>query len=283
MLVPAISFITLLVGGPLVLAIWLSFSDATGGSLSGDFVGLTNFTRAFESAIFRRALLNTFIFTVASQVLVLVLGRVLAGFLAKDFWGKWILRFFILLPWAAPIALGAIGWKWIFDSLYSVLNWTLQALQLITPAEFPQWLGEPTLAMISIIAVHAWRILPFATVIMLAGQASIPQEVEEAALVDGAVGWRKQIYVTLPMLLPVMTIALLFGIVFTATDMAVVYILTRGGPFNSTHMVSTWAFQTGVLSGSTGAGAAMSLTLFPILVVATILMLRFARRVDVGL
>jgi multiple sugar transport system permease protein len=283
MLVPAISFIILLVGGPLLLAVWLSFSDATGGSLSGDFVGLTNFTRAFESAIFRRALLNTFIFTIASQVLVLVLGRVLAGFLAKDFWGKWILRFFILLPWAAPIALGAIGWKWIFDSLYSVLNWTLQAMQLITPAEFPQWLGEPTLAMISIIAVHAWRILPFATVIMLAGQASIPQEVEEAALVDGAVGWRKQIYVTLPMLLPVMTIALLFGIVFTATDMAVVYILTRGGPFNSTHMVSTWAFQTGVLSGSTGAGAAMSLTLFPILVVATILMLRFARRVDVGL
>jgi multiple sugar transport system permease protein len=283
MLVPAISFIILLVGGPLLLAVWLSFSDATGGSLSGDFVGLTNFTRAFESAIFRRALLNTFIFTIASQVLVLVLGRVLAGFLAKDFWGKWILRFFILLPWAAPIALGAIGWKWIFDSLYSVLNWTLQALQLITPAEFPQWLGEPTLAMISIIAVHAWRILPFATVIMLAGQASIPQEVEEAALVDGAVGWRKQIYVSLPMLSPVMTIALLFGIVFTATDMAVVYILTRGGPFNSTHMVSTWAFQTGVLSGSTGAGAAMSLTLFPILVVATILMLRFARRVDVGL
>jgi multiple sugar transport system permease protein len=283
MLVPAISFIILLVGGPLLLAVWLSFSDATGGSMSGDFVGLTNFTRAFESAIFRRALLNTFIFTIASQVLVLVLGRVLAGFLAKDFWGKWILRFFILLPWAAPIALGAIGWKWIFDSLYSVLNWTLQAMQLITPAEFPQWLGEPTLAMISIIAVHAWRILPFATVIMLAGQASIPQEVEEAALVDGAVGWRKQIYVTLPMLLPVMTIALLFGIVFTATDMAVVYILTRGGPFNSTHMVSTWAFQTGVLSGSTGAGAAMSLTLFPILVVATILMLRFARRVDVGL
>ena len=145
MLVPAISFIILLVGGPLVLAVWLSFSDATGGSLSGDFVGLTNFTRAFESAIFRRALLNTFIFTIASQVLVLVSGRVLAAFLAKDFWGKWILRFFILLPWAAPIALGAIGWKWIFDSLYSVLNWTLQALQLITPAEFPQCWVSPRL------------------------------------------------------------------------------------------------------------------------------------------
>jgi multiple sugar transport system permease protein len=283
LLLPAISFIVLLVGAPLALAIWLSFSDATGGSLSGEFVGFSNFTRAFGSAIFRRALLNTFIFTVASQTLVLVLGRLLAAFLVKDFWGKWILRFLILLPWAAPIALGAIGWKWIFDSLYSVLNWTLQAIHVITPGDFPQWLGEPTLAMISIIAVHTWRILPFATVIMLAGQASIPQEVEEAALVDGAVGWRKQVYVTLPMLLPVMTIALLFGIVFTATDMAVVYILTRGGPFNSTHMISTWAFQTGVLSGSTGAGAAMSVFLVPILVVITVLMLRFARRVDVGL
>lgn len=283
LLIPAISFIVLLVGGPLLLAVWLSFSDATGGSLSGDFVGLTNFTRAFESAIFRRALFNTFIFTIGSQVLVVILGRLLSNFLVKDFKGKWVLRALILLPWAAPIALGAIGWKWIFDSLYSVLNWTLQAVNLISPGDFPQWLGEPTLAMMSIIAVHAWRILPFATVIMLAGQAAIPQEVEEAALVDGAVGWRKQVYVTLPMLLPVMTIAVLFGIVFTATDMAVVYILTRGGPFNSTHMVSTWAFQTGVLSGSTGAGAAMSLFLFPILVIVTILMLRFARRVDVGL
>ena len=282
MIAPAIVFIAVLVGGPLILAIYVSFTDATAGSLTGDFVGLDNFARALRSTIFRRAMWNTFLFTFASQVLVLLLGQLVASFLVKDFRGKWLLRMLILLPWAAPIALGAIGWKWIFDSLYSVLNWSLQALQILSPAQFPQWLGEPTLALISIIGVHTWRILPFSTVIILAGLASIPREIEEAALVDGASSWQKRIYVTLPMLLPIMTIALLFGIVFTATDMAVVYILTRGGPFNTTHVVASWAFQVGILSGSTSSGAAISLFLVPILVVVSVVMLRFARRIDVG-
>jgi multiple sugar transport system permease protein len=282
MIAPAIAFILVLVGGPLILAIYVSFTDATAGSLSGDFVGLDNFARALRSTIFRRAMWNTFLFTFASQVLVLLLGQLVANFLVKDFRGKWLLRMLILLPWAAPIALGAIGWKWIFDSLYSVLNWSLQAVQILSPAQFPQWLGEPNLALISIIGVHTWRILPFSTVIILAGLASIPRDVEEAALVDGASSWQKRIYVTLPMLLPIMTIALLFGIVFTATDMAVVYILTRGGPFNTTHVVSSWAFQVGILSGSTSSGAAISLFLVPILVVVSVVMLRFARRIDVG-
>jgi multiple sugar transport system permease protein len=282
MIAPAIAFILVLVGGPLILAIYVSFTDATAGSLSGDFVGLDNFARALRSTIFRRAMWNTFLFTFASQVLVLLLGQLVANFLVKDFRGKWLLRMLILLPWAAPIALGAIGWKWIFDSLYSVLNWSLQAVHILSPAQFPQWLGEPNLALISIIGVHTWRILPFSTVIILAGLASIPRDVEEAALVDGASSWQKRIYVTLPMLLPIMTIALLFGIVFTATDMAVVYILTRGGPFNTTHVVSSWAFQVGILSGSTSSGAAISLFLVPILVVVSVVMLRFARRIDVG-
>jgi multiple sugar transport system permease protein len=282
MIAPAIAFILVLVGGPLILAIYVSFTDATAGSLSGEFVGLDNFARALRSTIFRRAMWNTFLFTFASQVLVLLLGQLVANFLVKDFRGKWLLRMLILLPWAAPIALGAIGWKWIFDSLYSVLNWSLQAVQILSPAQFPQWLGEPNLALISIIGVHTWRILPFSTVIILAGLASIPRDIEEAALVDGASSWQKRIYVTLPMLLPIMTIALLFGIVFTATDMAVVYILTRGGPFNTTHVVSSWAFQVGILSGSTSSGAAISLFLVPILVVVSVVMLRFARRIDVG-
>jgi multiple sugar transport system permease protein len=243
---------------------------------------LDNFARALRSTIFRRAMWNTFLFTFSSQVLVLLLGQLVANFLVKDFRGKWLLRMLILLPWAAPIALGAIGWKWIFDSLYSVLNWSLQALQILSPAQFPQWLGEPNLALVSIIGVHTWRILPFSTVIILAGLASIPRDIEEAALVDGASSWQKRIYVTLPMLLPIMTIALLFGIVFTATDMAVVYILTRGGPFNTTHVVASWAFQVGILSGSTSSGAAISLFLVPILVVVSVVMLRFARRIDVG-
>jgi multiple sugar transport system permease protein len=282
MIAPAIIFIAVLVGGPLLLAIYVSFTDASAGALSGDFVGLDNFARALRSTIFRRAMWNTFLFTLTSQVLVLLLGQLVANFLVKDFRGKWVLRMLILLPWAAPIALGVIGWKWIFDSLYSVLNWSLQAMQILSPAQFPQWLGEPNLALISIIGVHTWRILPFSTVIILAGLASIPRDVEEAALVDGATSWQKRIYVTLPMLLPIMTIALLFGIVFTATDMAVVYILTRGGPFNTTHVVSSWAFQVGILSGSTSSGAAISLFLVPILVVVSVVMLRFARRIDVG-
>jgi len=279
---PAVLFVLLLVGGPLLLAIYLSFTNAVAGSLEGDFIGLANFRREWNNPIFREALKNTFIFVFASQVIVLVLAKILANFLIRDFRGKWFLRFLIILPWAAPIALGVIGWKWIFDSLYSTVNWTGRALGLIEPLNDPQWVGEPDLAIGAIVAVHAWRLLPFATIIILAGLAGIPREINDAAAVDGAVGWRKMVYVTIPMVLPIMTIAVLFGIVFTATDMVVVFLLTNGGPFNSTQMITTWAFQTGIVSGALGAGAAVSLFLFPILLFVTVLMLLFARRTEVG-
>jgi multiple sugar transport system permease protein len=279
---PAIVFVALLVGGPLALAIYLSFTNAVAGSLEGDFIGLANFRREWNNPIFRDALRNTFIFVFVSQVIVLVLAKILANFLIRDFRGKWFLRFLIILPWAAPIALGVIAWKWIFDSLYSTINWTGRTLGLVEPLNNPQWVGEPDLAMGAIIAVHAWRLLPFATIIILAGLAGIPREIDDAAAVDGATGWRKMVYVTIPMVLPIMTIAVLFGIVFTATDMVVVYLLTNGGPFNSTQMITTWAFQTGIVSGALGAGAAVSLFLFPILLCVTVLMLLFARRTEVG-
>jgi multiple sugar transport system permease protein len=282
LIAPAIVFVLVLVGGPLLLAMWLSFTTATAGSLSGDFIGLDNFTREWSNPIFRDALKNTFFFTLVSQVIVLVLAKVLANFLIRDFRGKWFIRFLIILPWAAPISLGVIGWKWIFDSLYSSVNWIGQALHLLGQNENPQWTGNPDLAMAAIITAHSWRLLPFATIIILAGLASIPREVEDAAAVDGATGWRKMAFVTIPMVLPIMTIALLFGIVFTATDMVVVYLLTNGGPFNSTQMITTWAFQTGIISGALGDGAAVSLYLFPILLVVTVLMLWFARRTEVA-
>jgi multiple sugar transport system permease protein len=278
---PAILFIVLLVGGPFVLAVYLSFTNAIAGSLEGDWVGLRNFLNQWNNPIFRDALKNTFIFVFASQAIVLVVAKVLANFLIRDFRGKWFLRFLIILPWAAPIALSMMGWKWIFDSLYSSINWVGRELGLISPLEDPQWLGEPNLAIASIIAVHAWRLIPFAAIIILAGLAGIPKEIDDAAAVDGATGWRKMVYVTIPMLLPIMTIALLFGIVFTATDMIVVFLLTNGGPFNSTQMITTWAFQTGILGGSLGTGAAVSLFLFPILVLVAVLMLLFARRSEV--
>ena len=288
---PAVLYIGLLIGAPLGLAIYLSFTDATAGSLTGDWVGLRNYTEEWGSENFRRALRNTILFTLVSQAIVLVGAAILAHWLVKDFPGKWFLRFLILLPWAAPVSLGTIGWLWIFEPTLSVVNWTLVHLQtgpldalgidLIDPLDPPQWLGRPNLAMASIIAVHAWRILPFATVIFIAGLASIPAEVDDAAKIDGATGLKKLFYVTLPLQLPIALVALLFGIVFTATDITVVYILTNGGPFNQTQMLTMWAFQTGIRGSSLGAGAAISLYLLPILVFVSIGMLWFARRAEV--
>jgi multiple sugar transport system permease protein len=282
LIAPAVLFIALLVGAPLVLSVYLSLTDATAGALSGPFVGLDNFTSQWDDPNFRRALRNTIVFTLLSNVIVVAGAATLSHFLIRDFRGKWVLRFLILLPWAAPVALTTIGWLWIFDSLFSVVNWVLIHLGFVDEFNPPQWLGDPDLGLAAITTVHAWRLLPFATVIMIAGLASIPPEVDDAARVDGAVGLRKLWHVTLPLQLPIALIAILFGIVFTATDMAVVYILTRGGPFNSTQMLPLWAFATGIQSGDLGAGAAVALYLLPILAVVTVLMLFAARRVEVS-
>jgi multiple sugar transport system permease protein len=253
---PAVLYIVLLVGAPLGLAVYLSLTDATAGSLSGDFVGFHNYTEVWHSENFRKAFRNTIFFTLVSQAIVLVGAAILAHHLVRPFRGRWFLRFLVVLPWAAPVALGTIGWLWIFESTLSVVNWSLVHLQ-------------------------AWRILPFATVIFIAGLASIPPEVDDAAKVDGATGIKKLWYVTLPLQLPIALVALLFGIVFTATDITVVYILTNGGPFNQTQMLPMWAFQTGIRASSLGEGAAISLYLLPILVVISIAMLWFARRAEV--
>jgi multiple sugar transport system permease protein len=281
---PAVVFVLALVGGPLILAVLLSFTNATAGDLRGKWVGLENFRTEWSNPSFQHAVWHTFLFTVISQLVVLVAAGLLAHALLKDFPGKWILRFLILLPWAAPIALSLMAWKWMFDTSYSIFNWTLVHFGLADKVDPPQYLAQPKLAMGSVIAVHAWRIIPFAVVIFLAGLASIPKEVDDAAAIDGATGFRKFWSVTLPLQLPIATVAVLFGIVFTATDMAVVYILTAGGPppSFSTEMVTTWAYKTGIESGSLGPGAAISLFLLPVLAVVTILMLVFARKTEVS-
>jgi multiple sugar transport system permease protein len=280
---PAVLFITALVAGPLLLAIYLSFTDATAGSLHGKWIGLENFRRVWHNSAFQDAVWHTFLFTVLSQIVVLVVAGFLAHALIRQFRGKWILRFLILLPWAAPLPLSLMGWTWMFDTTYSIINWTLQHLHLASTVSPPQWLAQPRLAMGSVIAVHAWRIIPFATVIFLAGIASIPREVDDAAAIDGATGFRKFWSVSLPLQLPIATVALLFGIVFTATDMAVVFVLTNGGPppSNSTEMITTYAYKTGIESGSLGEGAAISLFLLPVLAVVAIGMLIVARRAEV--
>jgi multiple sugar transport system permease protein len=283
LIAPAVIFIVLVVGVPFGWAIYLSMTDAFGGSMTGNWVGLDNFTGVWENENFRRALRNTLIFTFGSQAIVLVGAAILSHYLIRDFRGKWIIRFLIILPWAAPVALGTLGWLWIFDSLFSVINWTLgHVFGVVDTADPPQWLGQPNLTLLAVTLVHAWRILPFAVVIFLAGLASIPSEVDDAAKIDGATGIRKLLFVTLPLQLPIALVALLFGIVFTAADFTVVYVLTQGGPFNSTQMLTTWAFQTGINSGSLGEGAAISLYLFPLLIVVSFGMLFFAKRAQVS-
>jgi len=278
---PAVIYILALIGVPFVLAFVYAFSDVKVGSISYHWVGLENFRSILQSPSFRKALANSFIFTIVSQILVIVGSTILAFPLKDKFRGRGFVRFLILLPWVAPISLGAIGWKWILDSLYSVINWVLVAMHLFKPYSAPMWLGEPTLAMASVILVQTWRLLPFSTVIILAGLTAIPKEIPEAAEVDGAGFWRKLFQIDLPMMLPIINVAVLFGIIFTFTDMTVVYVLTAGGPYDSTQVLPSLAFFTGVLGGDLSQGAAISLFLVPILVAVTYFMLRMAHKSEV--
>jgi multiple sugar transport system permease protein len=282
MLAPAILYIVLTVGAPFLMAIAYSFSNVSVGSASGRFVGLENFTALLHDSTFLRALGNTFIFALSSQVLVLVLATILAIALQKDFPGRWFVRLLILLPWVAPISLGSIGWLWIFDPVYSVINWTLRAIGVFGEGTWPIWLGQPKLAMASIIGVQVWRTLPLATVISLGGLTAIPQDIHDAAAVDGAGFFRHLFVITLPLVLPILLVAVLFGLVFAITDMIVVYVLTRGGPFDMTQVLSSLAFFRGIDAGDLSGGAAVALFLLPVLAACAVLLLRMARRAEVG-
>jgi multiple sugar transport system permease protein len=280
MFAPALLYIVLLVAVPFALAFIYAFGDVKVGSVGYHFVGFDNFASILESPSFRKALRNSFIFTFASQLLTLLGSLTLALLLDRQFRGRWWVRFLVLLPWVAPISIGAIGWKWMLDSIYSVISWTLIALHLVKPFDAPMWLGEPELAMLCVILVHSWRLLPFSTVIILAGLTAIPKDIPEAAAIDGAGFWRVLFQITLPMLRPILNVALLFGIVFTFTDMTVVYLLTQGGPFDSTQVLPSLAFSTGILGGDLAAGAAIALFIVPLLLIIAFAMLRAAHSAE---
>lgn len=282
LLAPAVIYIAALVGFPFLLAIYYSLSDATVGSQTLHFVGLENFRRLLENDTFWVSMRNALVFTLISQFLVVVLGKILAMALYKNFRGKWLVRLLILLPWVAPISLGSIGWLWIFDPVYSVINWMLRALGVFGPNTWPIWLGQPDLAMASVILVNVWRLLPLSTVIILAGMSAIPQDIHDAASVDGAGFWRRLFRITLPLLMPIMLVAMLFGVVFTFTDMIVIYVLTRGGPYDTTQVLASFAYFTGIQGGDLAEGAAISLFLFPLLVAVAIALLTIARKAEVA-
>jgi multiple sugar transport system permease protein len=286
LIAPALIYIGAVIGVPFILSLWFSVSDVTVSSAAGHFVGLENFRSALDDPSFRRALRNTFLFAIVSQSIVIVLATTLAVALQKNFRGKWVVRLLILLPWVAPVSLGSIGWLWILDSIYSIINYALyHGLGVCGPkpgmTPCPVWLGQPNLAMISIIAVQVWRTMPLATIINLGGLSSIPQDIHDAAAIDGASFFRTMFQITIPLVLPILLVAVLFGFVFAFTDMIVVWVLTRGGPYDMTQVLASLAFFKGIDGGDLAGASAIALFLFPVLAAAAILMLRLARRAEV--
>ena len=281
LVVPAVLYVLLLVGIPFLLAVYYSVSAYTIYNPSWRFVGLANFEDILENPVFLQTLGNTFVFTFGSQIIGLILGKFGALLLLRPFRGRRIVRALVILPWAVPIALATVAWEWMFDSLYSVINWTLIALGIVTRSEAPNWLGTPHLAMLSVIVVNAWRFFPFAIVIFLAGITAIPQDVLDAATVDGAGFWRRNYQIIVPMILPIVAVGLIFGTVFTFTDLSIVFLLTMGGPVGATSVLGFEGFQVGIGSGDVSHGAATSLFMLPVLLVVVVAMLRFIRRREI--
>ena len=281
MVAPAILYVLLLVGVPFLMAVYYSLSAYTIYDPSWSFVGLENFQDILEDPVFQQTLANTFIFTFGSQTLGLVLGKFGALVLLRPFPGRKLVRALVILPWAVPIALATVAWQWMFDSLYSVINWTLIAIGLVSRSDAPNWLGTPHLAMLSVIVVNAWRFFPFAIVIFLAGITAIPQDVLDAATVDGAGFWRRNYQIIMPMILPIVAIGLIFGFVFTFTDLSIVLLLTNGGPVGATSVLGFEGYQVGIVSGDVSHGAAISLFMLPVLFFVVIAMLRFIRRREI--
>ena len=271
-------YVVALVAIPFGLAIAFAFSDVTTGDPSYDWVGLRNFERVFDDPVFWRSLWNTLIFTGISMFFIVLFGKILANILVADFRGKWVVRFLVLLPWTTPVALSSVSWQRLLQYIYSPIDWVFRQAGLIETNVY--WLGRPNLAMASVIAVHVWRLVPLAAVIMMVGLLSIPTDLNEAARIDGAGYWRRMFEVTIPLTSPLIAVSALFGAVFTFTHMVVVYILTRGGPTNSTQVLASWSFLRGIGGGDIGQGAVIALFLFPLLLAAAVLILRSVRRME---
>jgi multiple sugar transport system permease protein len=275
LIAPAFLLLGVLVAWPFGMALYFSVTDSWVGQ-PGSFIGLRNFWKLLHDGIFLQALRNSFEFTFAAVFCKTILGMALALLLFRTVkFKKWV-RGAVLLPWVIPTALSTLGWWWMFDSLYSVVNWTLIHLGIMQVG--PNWLGTPYLAKSVVILVNIWRGLPFFAITLLAGLVSIPQELYEAAKTDGAGPVARLWYITLPMLKPVLVIVVLFSTIFTFSDFNIVYVLTRGGPINSTHLFATLANQIGLQSGKIGEGAAVSLYMFPILVMVVYFQLRLIRK-----
>jgi multiple sugar transport system permease protein len=272
---PAFLLLLFLVAYPFALSLWFSLSDARVGE-TGGFIGLDNFRRLLGSSIFLQTLQNSLVFTAAALGAKTVLGMALALLLFRIARFKRLIRGAVLLPFIVPTALSTLVWWWMFEPLYSVVNWTLKALHVVN-RDVP-WLPDPYLAMFTVILVNTWRGLPFFAITILAGLVAIPREMYEAAESDGAGPVARFWYVTVPLLKPVLAVVILFSAIFTLADFNIVYVLTKGGPMNMTHLFATYSFALGLQSGQIGQGAAVSLFLFPILLAVVFTQLRLVRK-----
>jgi multiple sugar transport system permease protein len=273
---PALLLLVLMVAYPFCMAVWFALSNSFIGR-PGEFIGLQNFITLWGSDSFRQTFQNAFVFTSIAVLFKVVLGIALALLLNEQLWFKRMIRGAVLLPWVIPTALSTLGWWWMFNSLYSVVNWSGIALGIMD-APGPNWLGQKYYAMTAVIAVNVWRGLPFFAITILAGLVSIPKELYEASEADGAGSIARFWHITLPLLKPVLAVVVLFSTIFTFSDFNIVYVLTQGGPINSTHLFATLSRQVGLESGQIGQGAAISLYLFPVLAMVVWVQLRFVRR-----
>jgi multiple sugar transport system permease protein len=268
----------LFIAYPFIRGLLLSVTDTRVG-VEGPFVGLQNFERLISDPIFHLVVWNTCWYTFVTTIFKLGLGLWLALLLNRSFRFKAFTRAFILLPFIIPTVLSTFAWKWMFDPTFSVLNWILFKLGFISSAV--NWLGDPELAMFSIIVVNIWRGVPFFAISLLAGLQTISPDLNEAAAIDGAPPLKRFWYITWPLLLPVTMVVVLFSVIQTFADFQIVYVLTGGGPANATHLFSTYAYQLGVGTGLLSQGAAVSLAMFPILMLIVVGQLLYIRRVEV--
>jgi len=275
LLVPALAMLGAFVAYPFLRGIWLCLTDSVVGR-EGAFVGLSNFVKLWDDSIFRRAAQNTFVYTGAATVLKLALGMAVALMLNNLTGFKRFLRASMLLPWIVPTVLSTLAWKWMFDPTFSIVNWLLYHLGFIHVRI--DWLGGPVVAMWSVILVNVWRGTPFFAITLLAGLQTISPDVHEAAAIDGASAWQRFWRVTWPLLMPVTMVVVLFSVIQTFADFQLVYILTGGGPANSTHLFATYAYQIGVATAKLGEGAAASLAMFPVLFLVVLFQLWYIRR-----
>lgn len=278
LLLPTMVLLGLFIAYPFMRGLLLSVTDTRVG-VPGEFVGLDNFRRLASDPIFHAVVWNTCWYTFVTTIFKLALGLWLALLLNRSFRFKAFTRAFILLPFIIPTVLSTFAWKWMFDPTFSVLNWMLYQTGMIRSAI--NWLGDGDLAMLSIIIVNIWRGVPFFAISLLAGLQTISPDLNEAAAIDGARPWQRFWYITWPLLLPVTMVVMLFSVIQTFADFQIVYVMTGGGPANATHLFATYAYQLGVGTGLLSQGAAVSLAMFPILLLIVIVQLLYIRRVEV--